>query len=90
MNSPFVVEQARRLANRPDVQAESDPALRLHRLYRHALGRSANDEEMELGLKFVRHAAGNPSSTPNATQTMNSWEQVAQVLLLSNEFMFVD
>jgi hypothetical protein len=90
MNSPFVVEQARRLANRPDVQAEADPRLRMQRLYRHALGRPASTEEMELGLNFVQRAAENPSSTPTATQTMNSWEQVAQVLLLSNEFMFVD
>jgi hypothetical protein len=90
MNSPFVVEQARRLANRPDVLAEADPGVRLQRVYRHALGRPASPVETEIGLKFVQHAEGSSASTLNAPQSMGSWEQVAQVLLLSNEFIFVD
>ncbi len=90
MNSPFVVEQARRLASRADVRAQANSELRLQRLYWHTLGRSANDEELELGLSFVRRAAENVASTTGATQVIDSWEQVAQVLLLSNEFLFVD
>jgi len=90
MNSPFVVEQARRLASRPDVLAEADPGLRLQRFYRHALGRAATSEEIELGLDFVQLTDETPASTPDAPLPMNRWEQAAHVLLLSNEFMFVD
>ena len=84
MNSPFVVEQARRLAARPDVQGQNDPTLRIQRLYRHALRRQASDDELQLALRFIETAA-----TGDATK-LDAWEQFAQVLLLSNEFLFVD
>ena len=89
MNSPFVVEQARRLANRSDVSAQNDPNLRLQRLYRDALGRAATNQEVALGVSFVQSSS---DRAPDAAHpnTMNAWEQLAQVLLLSNEFLFVD
>ncbi len=84
MNSPFVVEQAQRLAKRPDVQSQNDPTLRVQRLYRGVLGRQASDEELQLALRFVETA------NTGESVKLNPWEQFAQVLLLSNDFMFVD
>jgi len=63
------------------VSANGDPAKRIDRLYLLALGRHPNSDELALGLEFARQAG-------HSTQPI--WEQYAQVLLLSNEFMFVD
>jgi hypothetical protein len=92
MNSPFVVEQARRLATRIDVSTQNDPILRIQRLYRDTLGRPATSEEAELGLAFVQSVSTGAVASPDGTDSraMNAWEQFAQVLLLSNEFSFVD
>jgi len=54
MNSPFVLEQSRRLAARPDVVAEADPAKRVAHLYREVLGREPAPREVELAINFVR------------------------------------
>ncbi len=82
MNGPFVLEQARALAARADVQAQPSDEARVDRLYRLAHGRPADADEVALGLEFVRGAARQGELTP--------WGQYAQVLLLANEFAFVD
>jgi hypothetical protein len=86
MNSPFVIEQVRQLAARPEVAGEADPAKRVAALYRIVLARSAEPAEIELALKFIQAppAEGQPPSK------LSPWEQYAQVLLSTNEFVFVD
>lgn len=88
MNSPFVVEQARRLIARADMQAEFDPGLRVQRLHRHVFGRAATDPDVSLALQFIESSAATARAT--ASDALSRWEQYAQVLLLSNEFIFVD
>jgi mono/diheme cytochrome c family protein len=83
MNSPFVVEQARHFVSRPDVAGQPSDAAKIDRLYRLAYGRAAAPEEIELGRRFLAEAVRAPAK-------LSPWEQYAQVLLLSNEFMFVD
>jgi hypothetical protein len=84
MNSPFVLEQARRLAGRPEVAGEARPEGRVRQLYRLAYGRDPEADEMLLGLDFVRRAGAEPEGR------LGPWERYAQVLLLANEFSFVD
>jgi hypothetical protein len=84
MNSPFVLEQARHVAARPEVGAEEDAEQRLQRLYRAVFGRAATAREASLGLAFVR------SQGPAPEGGLAPWEKLAHVLLQSNEFMFVD
>lgn len=86
MNSPFVLEQVRQLAARPEIAGEADPAKRVAALYRIVFARPAEPEEIELALKFIQspHAAGESQSK------LSTWEQYAQVLLSTNEFVFVD
>ncbi len=84
MNSPFVLEQAHKLADHPDIKAQNDRAIRIQRLYRHALQRAASNEEVQLALQFVESASAGEAAK------LDPWKQLAQVLLLSNEFMFVD
>jgi hypothetical protein len=88
MNGPFVLEQARALAARPDVARQQSDVARVQRMHALAYGRPADDEEVALGLAFVREAAREP--TAQGAEKLSAWEQYAQVLLLANEFMFVD
>ncbi|HJZ92240.1 MAG TPA: DUF1549 and DUF1553 domain-containing protein, partial [Gemmataceae bacterium] len=82
MNAPFVHEQARALAARC---ADPDPAARVSRLYRTLLLRDPDPNEMQVGLAFVEAAVAAKEKSP-----LGAWDQYAQVLLLTNEFMFVD
>ncbi len=87
MNGPFVVEQAKAFAARPDVAGQGSDQARLQRMHLLAYGRPADAEEVELGLSFVR--AGGPAPKAGGPK-LSGWEQYAQVLLLANEFAFVD
>ena len=79
MNSGFVMEQAKRLAGRADVVREASVEARIRKLYRICYGRAPTDRERELSRPFLGKA-------PSPEQ----WAQFAQVLLESNEFVFVD
>ncbi len=83
MNSPFVVEQARHFAGRPDVKDQPGDEARIRRMHRIAYGRDAEPEEIALGLRFVAAAKAEAGK-------LTPWEQYAQVLLLANEFAMVD
>jgi hypothetical protein len=87
MNSPFVQEQGRALVARPEVQAESVPAQRVQVLHRLVYGRPASLDEVTLALRFLGSA---PSEPTTAGRGFTAWEEYAQVLLLANEFSFVD
>jgi mono/diheme cytochrome c family protein len=96
MNSPFMVEQARALAARRDVATYSEPERRIRYLYRLLFGRLPKPEEVSLGLRFLQSTAP-PSSTvipaaqtSDAPRSLSPWEQYVQVLLMTNEFAFVD
>jgi hypothetical protein len=84
MNSPFAVQQAKAVANRPEVVGAATPESRIEVLYRLLYGRLSTAEEVELGVRFVNEAH------PAAETKLTPWEQYAQVLLLANEFAFVD
>ncbi|HEY8505556.1 MAG TPA: DUF1553 domain-containing protein, partial [Gemmataceae bacterium] len=84
MNNAFVIEQAKALAAREEVARETDPERRITVLYRLCFGRAPDAEEMAMGRAFV---AGGGSGGGSA---LTAWERYAQVLLLSNEFAFVD
>jgi hypothetical protein len=80
LNAPFMIEQAKALAARPEVSGSS--AERIAALYRLVLARAPRPEEVQLGLRFVESGA--------TGSQLNAWQQYAQVLLLLNEVMFVD
>jgi hypothetical protein len=82
MNGPFVVEQARAFVDRPDVVAQRTDEGRIQRMHWLAYGRPADADEVAMGLAFVRGNGPGPK--------ISVWEQYAQVLLLANEFAFVD
>ncbi len=82
MNSPFVTEQAKALASRSEVTAAKTPAEKVTALYRLTMSRNPTKAEAALALEFTA------DDDPKAT--FGKWPQLAQVLLLSNEFAFVD
>jgi Protein of unknown function (DUF1553) len=90
MNSPFLVEKARYLVRRPDLASLARPEQRIDRLYRLLYGRAAEPEEVALGVRFVKAAEARASRNASSGNALGAWEEYAQVLLLANEFAFVD
>jgi hypothetical protein len=142
MNSPFAIEQATHLANRPEVRSVDNEAERIERLFRCALGREPDKDELSMAQTFIQRegnernpGAGDhadswqygwglydgqsdrvrfqplPHFTGDAWQggaelpdpklgwvtlrgprpaSLGPWERLAHVLLMSNEFVFVD
>jgi len=81
MNSPFVLRNAKALAARFQSGAEDDRT-RVTNAYRLLYGREPDDEELALAANFLLR--------PSSTAGMSRWEQYAQVLLISNELLYVD
>ena len=75
LNSPFALEMARALANRPDL-AQLGPPERVEAMMRLAWGRQATPPELAQALSICQDPEG--------------WTALAQVLFCSNEVAFVD
>jgi hypothetical protein len=80
MNSPFVIELAAALVQRPEIASAGETSQRIQQLYVLLFGRGPTDEEADLGEQFV---AAQDNSEAN-------WQRYAQALMLSNEFVFID
>lgn len=57
LNSPFVVEQARALLQRPAIAAEKNPRRRIAQLYSLLYNRQPSAAEIALGLQFINEPA---------------------------------
>ena len=57
LNSPFVVEEARSLAERPYVESSQDDGQRVRRLYRLLLDRLPDADETAAGIAYLRRGA---------------------------------
>jgi hypothetical protein len=110
MNSPFLHEQARRLAegilhdcgqgSGPEMWGCADASAEaIRRLYRRVLGRRPDRDELALAREFIKRQAQSAAADLTAWKLMpadkgepllSPWEQLCQVMLLTNEFMFVD
>ncbi len=86
MNWPFVIEQAKAFASRPDVRNAGGPADRARRMYRLAYGRPPDASEVDWALAFVEEAKGEDRDEG----APGPWAQLAHALLMTNEFMYVD
>ena len=65
MNSPFAIEQATYLANRPEVQQATTDEQRIAALFRCELGRDPSDDETASALAYL-HSATQPESVRTA------------------------
>ncbi len=83
MNSPFIQEQSRRLAAECLAGASNDPQ-RIELIYHRVFARQPTEDERRLGQQFLEAAQ------TTSTEKLSPWDRYAQVLLMSNEFLFVD
>ena len=96
MNSPLVVEASRKLV----AAATGEGRLRVERLYLAALGRRPSAVEEARALRFVEGTTeaqpsmgadvGKPAPMAAPVAQAEAWRAFAQVLLVSNEFLYVD
>ena len=86
LNSPFVIQQARAVAARKEIVSGKDDDGRIRALYRIVLARQATPLELKAARSFLSDGTARPTSKDK----LSAWEQFAQVLLMTNEFLFVD
>jgi hypothetical protein len=89
MNNSFVAEQAVEFAQRKDVASLGDETNRVQRMYAVALGRRATEHELSLALEFLKQQTTGGEAKPEDDK-LGSWERLAQALMMTNEFAFVD
>ncbi|MDP1587851.1 MAG: DUF1549 and DUF1553 domain-containing protein [Prosthecobacter sp.] len=80
MNSPFIIEQSKKLAQRLQ-QSASDDVSRIRHAYELLFAREPEAEELAIAQEFLKQPA---------ESALTAWEQLAQALLATNEMMFVD
>jgi len=81
LNSPFILSRAKALAARLTANPRQADKQRIERAYRLLFAREPEASEVKLALDFLR-------KPPAAAMTR--WEQYAQILLASNEMLYVD
>lgn len=82
LNAPFVIEQAVSLMNRPEIVEASNPLEKLRRLYRAVYAHWPTEQELSILMAFL--------ANPSNEQGLTSWQRLAQVLMIANEFQFID
>jgi mono/diheme cytochrome c family protein len=85
LNSEFLIGNAKALAAKL-ATAANDDAARIRHAFLLLYGRPATPREVEMGLEFLSTATPPAEARP----TLTRWEQYAQVLLSTNEFLYVD
>jgi len=99
LNAKFVIDQAEALAKRTAGQADTTD--RIKSLYQIALSRQPDAIELETATAFINTPPIDTSDEPNTESVekqkptpkpkpIDPWTQLSQVLLLCNEFAFVD
>jgi hypothetical protein len=83
MNSPFVIEEARSLIQLHKVNQAKDRRTQIQTIYQCLFQRPASDYEIRWGEKFL-------ASQTKTSASLSPLEKYAQVLLLSNELVFID
>jgi hypothetical protein len=81
LNSDFMVGNAKALAARL-TKSDSDDTARIRRAHSLLYAREPTEQELRLGLNYL--------ANQDTDGKLSRWEQYAQALLASNEFMFVD
>jgi hypothetical protein len=82
LNSDFMVNQAKSFAARVDKLGTTD-AEKITAAYRLVFGRKPEQRELDLAERFLK-------LPPKTDDKLTRWQQYAQVLLASNELMYVD
>lgn len=90
-NSPFVMEQACKSTKASSVRGLDGPFDQVRALFPCVYQRDLSEPEHQWGLRFLKDASASTDTegtTPK--QPLTPLDRYAQVLLMSNELMFVD
>ncbi len=96
MNSTLTTQQAKHLAARPELTVLGTDEAKVRWLYATLYQRAPTADEMKDARQFLQTATTVTPATTNATGATtapaapSAWEQLAHVLLMANEFAFVD
>jgi hypothetical protein len=88
MNSPFVIDQAAGLIEGPGFRDHATDTERVNHLFQAVFQRSAREREAATILQFVKTQREGDSESPEKNQA--AWQLVAQALMMSNEFQYLD
>ena len=96
MNSTLTTQQAKHLAARSELTSLGTDEAKVRWLYATLYQRAPTTDEMKDAQRFLQVATTTTSASTNATGSVavssapSAWEQLAHVLLMANEFAFVD
>jgi hypothetical protein len=90
MNAPFVIDQMVALTERPDFKACSSDEDRIRMLYERILLRAPAAAEISRIIRFLEQQRPLFEKPPKITTVLNPWPLVAQSMVMSNEFLYVD
>ena len=83
LNSDFIVNQAKAFASRIEKAGGTTDEAFVKQAYRLAFSRVPSESELSLGQAFLK-------AKPDAADKLTRQQQYAQILLASNELMYVD
>lgn len=84
LNSPFMIQQAKALADRLFTEGDQSREDQIQQAFQLLYGRSASDVEVRLGKAFLE------GESPDDGKQLSRAAQYAQILLGANEFAFID
>jgi len=89
MNSPFIQDQVKSFLQRSDVASLPNDEARIKRLFQLAYQRQPDPAELRLALDFLNQPAAASESVKEG-QASSPWQELVQVVMVSNELFFVD
>jgi hypothetical protein len=91
MNNPFVIAQAKGLANRVQSAPARDDADRIELTYQYALARPPTSAERQRALQYLTSYAATESSTEQKTANprQDAWVSLCQAIFAGAEFRYV-
>ncbi|MBS0201492.1 MAG: DUF1553 domain-containing protein [Planctomycetes bacterium] len=92
LNSPFVLEQSKALAERLLANTAATDEVRLTQAHRRILGRSPTADELAQGQQFLADylQASAAQARPDDVRRLTALQSYCQTLFCSNEFVFVE
>jgi hypothetical protein len=96
MNHPFILEQAQELIDNTIADETRDETERVRELYRRVWAREPSTEELELAQHFLAEGLQDDSTGTfvdnprRRSRRLSAWPRLAHVLMLANEFQFLD
>ncbi|VAX39845.1 hypothetical protein MNBD_PLANCTO02-1824 [hydrothermal vent metagenome] len=96
MNNIFMIEMAKKITTHPELLQAKTEREKIIAIYRRIFSRNPNNEEVQWGEKYLAEqkieyqrdkSIKRKKGEPNP---LTPWAQYAQVLFMTNEFMYID